>query len=206
MVAHLHNSFRSILLRIISFSRSPQHHSPPHIILLRHLLFSSPPAHPMSSSIFSSPGHSICIRKAHVSLFLLPPNTHRSSSSFHSFRTSYRQATSSDHLISLSLPHFHLRISHLLVDFSLVHTVVLSHSYRHYLSTISCHTHGFSPQNSSFTHLYHILHSKHSHSFLMNIPTLVANSPATTDETYHKHDCILPTIYTYIQPPSCMLF
>ena len=80
-VSHLHNSFhtfvfRSILLPNISLSRSPHHRSPPHILLLRPLFFPSHPAHPMSSSIFSSPCHSIYTQKVHGSLFLLS-HTHR---------------------------------------------------------------------------------------------------------------------------------
>ena len=55
---------------IVSFSTS-SFTSTPHILLLRPLFFPSHPAHPMSLSIFSSPGHSIYTQKAHGSLFLL---------------------------------------------------------------------------------------------------------------------------------------
>ena len=88
MVSHLHDSFhsfvfRSILLPNISMSRSPHHRSPPHILLLRPLFFPSLPAHHMSSTIFSSPCHSIYTPKAHGSLSFVP-HTQRSSSYFHS--------------------------------------------------------------------------------------------------------------------------
>ena len=81
MVSHLHDSFhsfvfRSILLPNISMSHSPHHCSPPHILLLRPLFFPSLPAHHMSSTIFSSPCHSIYTPKAHGSLFLLS-HTHK---------------------------------------------------------------------------------------------------------------------------------
>ena len=81
MVSHLHDSFhsfvfRSILLPNISMSHSPHHCSPPHIPLLHPLFFPSLPAHHMSSTIFSSPCHSIYTPKAHGTLFLLS-HTHK---------------------------------------------------------------------------------------------------------------------------------
>ena len=89
-VTHFHDSFvfRS------KISHFPLHHSPPHILLLCQLIF---PSHPMSSPIFSSPVHSICTTKNTCNPISFVLHIHKSSSYFHSFRTSYRQATSSDH-------------------------------------------------------------------------------------------------------------
>ena len=81
MASHLYDSFHSfvfwsILLPNISMSRSPPHCSHPRILLLRPLFFPSLPAHHMSSTIFSSPCHSIYTPRAHGSLFLLS-HTHK---------------------------------------------------------------------------------------------------------------------------------
>ena len=75
-VSHLHNYFhsfvfRSILLPYISLSRSPDHRSYSHTLLLRPLFFPYHPVHPMSSSIFSLAGYNNYTQEAHVSLFLL---------------------------------------------------------------------------------------------------------------------------------------
>ena len=88
-VSHLHDAFhyfvfRSILLPDISLSRSPHHRHPPPILLLRQLLFPSHQAHPISSSIFSSPCHSIYTLKKYMYRCFFSPHTQRSSSYFHS--------------------------------------------------------------------------------------------------------------------------
>ena len=61
----------------IALSHSPQHRSPPHILLLRPLFCYYPPAHPMSPSIFSSPGHIFSLEKIICTSGSFVPHTAR---------------------------------------------------------------------------------------------------------------------------------
>ena len=163
MVSHIHDSFHSfvflsILLPDISLARSPHHRSPPHILLLRPLFFPFHPSHlthPMSSSIFSSLGHSMYTQKAPVSLFFLS-HTQRSPSYFHPIPLEHFTGIQPPLTINLTLAHtLPFADFSFLVGSSRVHTVVFSYSCQNHFSTISCHTPGFSPQKSYFTHLSH---------------------------------------------------
>ena len=139
-----------------------------HCLLLRELLFLPHPTHPMSSSNFSSPGHSIYNQNAHGSLFLLS-HTHKDHNhiSIPLEHLTGRQAPLTINLtLALTLPFAYFSF---LVDSSCVHTVVVSYLCRNHSSTVSCHTPGVLSQ-SLLPPISVIFHSKHSHSFLINIP------------------------------------
>ena len=151
----------------ISLYRSPRHRSPPHILLLRQWLFSSLTAHSMPSSIFPSPGHSSCTRKHMYLCFFCTPHT-ETSSYFHFI--SLELLTGRQH--PLSHPRSHTTICIFLISglthdvyillFSLIHPETIPPPFPAILMDYL--------YKSLLPHISVILYSKHSHSFLMNIP------------------------------------
>ena len=157
---------------IVTFFSSSSSHILIH--LLFHLLF-----------FFSS--HS---KSARISVSFVQ-HTHRSSSYFHSISleplTGRHPPLTINITLALTLP---LAYFYFWVDSSLVHTVVIAHSCRNHSSNIS-----WIIFKSLIPRISVILHSKHSHSFLINI---------------HKHSKFTSshTLFTYMiasYPPSRLI-
>ena len=122
---------------------------------------------PMSSSIFSSSGHSIYTQK-HIDLCFFGP-AHTEIIIIYQFRTSYWKAPSSDHE---SHSRSDMAICTFLIFWLTFHVYILLFSliYAETIPPLSPAILLDSRHQSVLPHIFVIFHSKHSHSFLINIP------------------------------------